>query len=61
MEIETQLELGGETLDRNDEFLLEINLDDLVATSGKTQEYWLPSIKAELGRVNNTTTIRDGH
>ncbi len=44
--IEDQIELGGEGLDDDDKFLLEINLDDLESTSGETQEYWLLAIQA---------------
>ena len=44
--IEEQIELGGEGLDDDDKFLLEINLEDLETTSGETQEYWLLAILA---------------
>ena len=45
-EIETQIQLGGEGLEPEDRFLLEINLEDLETTSGETQEYWLMAILA---------------
>lgn len=44
--IEDQIEVGGEGLDDDDKFLLEINLDDLETTSGETQGYWLLAIQA---------------
>ena len=45
-EIETQIQLGGEGLEPEDRFLLEINLEDLETSSGETQEYWLMAILA---------------
>ena len=44
--IEDQIELGGEGLDDDDLFLLEINLEDLESSSGETQEHWLLAIEA---------------
>jgi len=44
--IEDQLDLGGEGLDEHDKFLLEINLEDLEASSGEDQHYWLLQIQA---------------
>ena len=44
--IEEQIELGGEGLEENDKYLLEINLEDLSTTSGETQTYWLLAIRA---------------
>ncbi len=32
-------------MEEADKYLLEINLEDLETTSGKTQEYWLLSIR----------------
>ena len=43
--IEDQLELGEDGLEEEDKYLLEINLDDLTTTSGKTQTYWLLAIR----------------
>jgi len=44
--IEEQIELGGEGLEENNIFLLEINLEDLSTISGKTQTYCLLAIQA---------------
>ena len=58
-EIETQIQLGGEGLEPEDRFLLEINLEDLETTSGETQEYWLMAIlaarEATLLQENNSS------
>jgi hypothetical protein len=45
-EIERQLELGTEDLLDEDQYLAEINLDDLESSSGERQEYWLLAIRA---------------
>ena len=45
-EIEQQIELGGEGLDEQDKYLLEINLEDLEDSSGEDQYYWLLAIQA---------------
>ena len=45
-EIEEQRDLGGEGLREEDEYLMEINLDDLESSSGETQQYWLLAIRA---------------
>jgi hypothetical protein len=59
-EIEDQLALGGSGLEEEDKWLLEINLEDLEATSGETQEYWLLAIiaarEARLLRARSTAT-----
>ena len=59
-EIQMQLDLGGEGLDEEDMYLLEINLDDLDNTSGEAQEYWLLAIKAarESVRLRNQNRNR---
>jgi len=44
--IEMQILQGGEGLAEEDEYLLDIRLDDLETTSGETQEYWLLAIQA---------------
>ena len=44
--IEDQLDLGGEGLDEQDKFLLDINLGDLETSSGEDQHYWLLQIQA---------------
>ena len=45
-EIERQIEQGGEGLDEQDKYLLEINLEDLENSSGEEQYYWMISIQA---------------
>ena len=37
--------LGGEGLAEEDEYLLEINLDDLDNSTGEDQIYWLMALK----------------
>ena len=61
--IEEQIELGGEGLEENDKYLLEINLDDLATTSGETQTYWLLAIRAarEGRRLRVEQTTRATH
>ena len=44
--LEEQLELGGEGLEDEDKYLLEIHLDDLGTSSGEDQTYWLLSLRA---------------
>jgi hypothetical protein len=45
-ELEYQLMLGGESLAEEDEYLLEINLEDLDDDStGEDQIYWLMALK----------------
>ena len=68
-EIVHQLLLGGEGLEEEDRFLLEINMEDLETTSGETQEYWVLAISAVRAAIllqgqdqhSSTTTERDGH
>ena len=45
-EIKRQIEQGGEGLDEQDRYLLEINLEDLENSSGEEQYYWMISIQA---------------
>ena len=45
-EIEMQILQGGDGLEEEDIYLLDIRLDDLEGTSGETQEYWLLAITA---------------
>ena len=45
-EIETQQAEGLQDLQEEDQYLLEINLDDLEHSSGERQEYWLLAITA---------------
>ena len=45
-EIEDQIELGGAGIDKQDRYLLDINLEDLETSTGEDQYYWLISILA---------------
>jgi hypothetical protein len=45
-EIERQLELGTKDLLDEDQYLAEVNLNDLESSSGECQEYWLLAICA---------------
>jgi hypothetical protein len=45
-ELENLIELGGEGLEEEDLYLLEINLDDLETTSGELHAYWLLALRA---------------
>ena len=45
-ETERQLEQGGEGVDEQDRYLLEINLEDLENLLGEKQYYWMISIQA---------------
>ena len=45
-EIIKQLSMGAESLMKDDKYLLECNLLDIVTTNGKQQEYWLLAIQA---------------
>jgi hypothetical protein len=45
-EIEAQQELGYNGLLEEDQYLVEINLDNLETSSGEQQEYWLVAICA---------------
>ncbi len=44
--IESQQEMGMEGLMKEDQYLAEVNLEDLESTTGKRQEYWLIAIRA---------------
>lgn len=44
--IEDQIELGGKGLDKQDRYLLDINLEDVETSSGEDQYYWLVEIQA---------------
>ncbi len=52
-EIEAQQDMGSTGLLEEDQFLAEVNLEDLEASSGERQEYWLLAIRAaqEAGRL----------
>ena len=43
-EIEHQILLGGTGLDKQDQYLLEINVRDLEMSPGDNQYYWLLAI-----------------
>jgi hypothetical protein len=45
-EIEAQQEMGFDGLLDEDQYLAEVNLDDLEQSSGLQQEYWLVAIRA---------------
>jgi hypothetical protein len=45
-EIEEQMELGDAGLLEDDSWMLEVNLGDLMSTSGEQEQYWLVAIKA---------------
>ena len=67
--IEHQLTLGSESLDKEDQFLLEWYFDKLATTTCEHQEYWLLAIQAAreashiLTWISNARLIlgRDGH
>ena len=46
MAIETQQDMRWEDLTEEDQYLVEVNLEDLEHTSGEQQEYWLVAIQA---------------
>jgi hypothetical protein len=70
-EIEEQQDRGFDGLLEEDQFLGEVNLEDLETSSGERQEYWLVAVRAarEAGLLRGvpqqttgrTTTARDGH
>jgi hypothetical protein len=45
-EIEAQQESGYDGLLKEDQYLAEVNLDDLENSSGEQQEYWLVAMRA---------------
>jgi hypothetical protein len=45
MAIEAQQDMGWEDLMEEDQYLAEVNLEDLEHTSGEQQEYWLVAIQ----------------
>ena len=44
-ELESQIELGGDGLEEEDLYLLDINLEDLDHSSGEDQTYWLMALQ----------------
>ena len=57
VEIERQIELGGDGLDEQDKYLLEINLEDLEQSSGEDHYYWLLAIQA--AREDRVLKVRE--
>ena len=47
-EIEEQMEKGWSDLLEEDQYLADVNLEDLEYSSGKSQRYWLLSVRAAL-------------
>ncbi len=45
-EIDRQLEAGMDDLLEEDQYLAEVNMEDLETSSGERQEYWLMAIRA---------------
>jgi hypothetical protein len=62
-EIETQQEMGMEGLMEEDQYLAEVNLEDLESTTGERQEYWLVAIRAarEASILQGNQIIRQRH
>jgi hypothetical protein len=70
-EIEAQQEMGYDGLLKEDQYLAEVNLDDLENSSGEQQEYWLVVIPTawEAGLLqgvsqpnkDHNSLARDGH
>ena len=58
-EIEHQLVLGNKGLAEEDKFLLECNFDELVATNGEQQEYWILAIQAAREACHLRAAARD--
>ena len=44
-EIETQMDKGGEGLEEQDKWMLDINLNNVEGSSGEHEAYWLLAIK----------------
>jgi hypothetical protein len=62
-EIESQQEMGMEGLMEEDQYLAEVNLEDLESTTGKRQEYWLVAIRTarEASILQGNQTTRQRH
>jgi hypothetical protein len=62
-EIKSQQEIGMEGLMEEDQYLAEVNLEDLESTTGKRQEYWLVAICAarEASILQGQHTARQRH
>ena len=61
-EIEEQQDQGFDGLLEEDQFLGEVNLEDLESTSRERQEYWLVAVSAarEAGLLRGTTHQNNG-
>ena len=46
LEIEKQMELGGEGLEESDKWMMEVNLDNLEQSTGEPNYYWLVAVQA---------------
>jgi hypothetical protein len=46
VEIERQIELGGEGLAEGDQWMLEVNWNDIEESTGEREAYWLLAIEA---------------
>jgi len=62
MAIEAQQDMGWEDLTEEDQYLAEVNLEDLEHTSGERQEYWLVAIQAarEASRLQGSSQFNVG-
>jgi hypothetical protein len=61
-EIEEQMEQGWSDLLEEDQYLAEVNLEDLEHSSGEKQQYWLLAIRAarEASRLRGATSDQRG-
>ncbi len=59
-EIEAQMEQGWSDLLEEDQYLAEVNLEDLEHSSGEKQQYWLLVIRAarEASRLHGSTSVQ---
>ena len=59
-EIEAQMEQGWSDLLEEDQYLAEVNLEDLEHSSGEKQQYWLLAIRAarEASRLRGSTSVQ---
>jgi hypothetical protein len=55
--------MGYSGLLKEDQYLAEVNLEDLETSSGERQEYWLVAIRAaqEAGVLQGTPQPDEGH
>ena len=62
-EIETQQETGYGDLLEEDQYLAEVNLEDVESSSGERQEYWLVAIRAtrEASALRGGPQSDEGH